>query len=238
MEPLKICMGWDSREEIAYSVAEYSIAKRSNYPVEIIPLKASDLSKAGLLNRTVVVKNGQSWDVISEAPQSTEFAISRFLTPLVVKTGFVVFMDCDIVCRADIKELFDLADPRYAVQCVKHNYKPIEGQKMDGQLQTLYQRKNWSSVMMFNCDHPANKWLTVETINAMPGRFLHAFSWLNNEQIGGLPKEWNCLVGEEGYNIEEAKLLHYTRGGPWMKVSNGELADKIWRDEHYGYINS
>ena len=127
-------------------------------------------------------------------------------------------MDCDMILTTDIKELFDQADDRYAVMCVKHDYKVKEGYKMDGQKQTIYPRKNWSSVMLFNCSHPANRELTMDLINSpeINGAYLHRFGWLKDYDIGELDHTWNYLVGV--YNdIDKPNLIHYTEGGPWFE---------------------
>jgi hypothetical protein len=239
--PFHVYMGYDKREVAAYEVAEYSLNRRASCSVKVVPLKASDLSTQGFLHRTVVIQNGQMWDVISEAPQSTEFAISRFLTPILHKkqtgkSGWALFVDCDVLFLDDIANLLPLLDDTYAVMCVKHSYTPTPGMKMDSQAQTLYRRKNWSSVMAFNCDHPSNDKLTIEMVNSLPGRDLHRFCWLQDEEIGPLPKEWNALIGEPGYDIETAKIAHYTRGGPWFEPFYGDtsglpLSDQIWLDE-------
>jgi len=235
---LNVYLGYDPREDIAFKVAEHSLLARASEDVQVTPLEARHLSEVGLLWRTVVYQQGQMWDVISEAPQSTEFAISRFLTPIIQEQGWALFADCDVLFLDDVKNLFDLADPQYAVMCVKHNYKPRDGLKMDSQAQTLYNRKNWSSVMLFNCDHPSNAALTTEVVNSVPGRDLHRFFWLQDHEIGDLPKEWNCLVGEHGYDIDTAKIAHFTLGGPWLGGTNGEEADAVWLAEHKAYLES
>lgn len=239
--PFHVYMGFDKREEEAYKVAEFSLKRRASRPVKVIPLKASELNEQGFLNRVVAIQNGQMWDVISEAPQSTEFAISRFLTPILHKansglSGWALFVDCDVLFLEDIANLLPLLDDSYALMCVKHEYAPNPAAKMDAQAQTLYQRKNWSSVMAFNCDHPSNDRLTVEMVNSLPGRDLHRFCWLQDHEIGALPKEWNALIGEDGYDIKTAKIAHYTRGGPWFgpfvgDTSSVPLSDRIWLDE-------
>lgn len=239
--PFHIYMGYDKREEEAYKVAEYSIKRRATCSVKVVPLKAADLSAQGFLHRVVAIQDGKMWDVISEAPQSTEFAISRFLTPILHKTqkgvsGWALFVDCDVLFLDDVANLLPLLDDQYALMCVKHKYTPKLGAKMDAQTQTLYQRKNWSSVMAFNCDHPSNDKLTVEMVNSLPGRDLHRFCWLQDHEIGELPKEWNALIGEEGYAIEGAKIAHYTLGGPWFEPFYGDtsslpLHDRMWLDE-------
>jgi lipopolysaccharide biosynthesis glycosyltransferase len=161
---------------------------------------------------------------------ATEFAISRFLVPHLAKSGWALFMDCDMLVRADLMELFALADPSKAVMCVKHRHVPPPGLKMDGQEQTRYARKNWSSVMLLNRDHPANKRLTVEMINSVPGRDLHRFCWLEDDKIGELPPEWNFLVGHTKLpRGKSPKIVHFTEGTPAMAgYENVEFADEFW----------
>lgn len=162
---------------------------------------------------------------------ATEFAISRFCVPFLQKKGWALFVDCDVVCLGDIKELFALADDKYAVMVVKHDYKPTETTKMDCQVQTTYSRKNWSSVVLWNCAHPANKELTLEKLNTWPGRDLHAFKWLKEEEIGELNYGWNCLVGVNDEKAIRVGILHFTAGGPWIKDWKGGLLDDVWLDE-------
>jgi lipopolysaccharide biosynthesis glycosyltransferase len=168
---------------------------------------------------------------------STEFAISRFLTKELAGKGWALFMDCDVLIRRDLNYLMQEADPRYAVMCVQHpNYVPPETTKMDGQLQTLYARKNWSSVMLFNCDHPSNKALTVEMVNTLPGRDLHRFCWLKDEEIGALDPAWNWLVGTSDPSINPG-IVHFTAGGPWLSdYENVPYADE-WRAERTRWLN-
>ena len=147
---------------------------------------------------------------------ATEFAISRFCIPLLVgeEKGWALFVDCDVLCLADISELFALADERFAVMVVKHQQAAKEGDvKMDGQIQTAYSRKNWSSVVLWNLNHYAHDRLRLEILNTWPGRDLHAFKWLADSEIGELPQEWNHLVGVTKSN-HRPKLLHYTLGTP------------------------
>ena len=164
---------------------------------------------------------------------STEFAISRFCVPFIQTKGWALFMDSDIVCLTDINKLFELADDRYAVMVVKHDYTPSESLKMDGQIQTVYNRKNWSSVMLFNTSHPSHlKLKSVDRINKLPGRELHRFCWLEDDEIGSLPKEWNHLVGVDP--IEEAskaKILHFTLGLPIFPDWIPQPLDNVWLTE-------
>lgn len=161
---------------------------------------------------------------------ATEFAISRFCVPFLQHNGWALFVDCDIVCLADIRELFALADDRYAVMVVKHKQESGPETKMDGQAQTYYSRKNWSSVMLFNCGHPSHERLSQEDLNTWPGRDLHAFNWLEDEVIGELPAEWNWLVNVEP-DMERPKIAHFTLGGPWIKDWKETHWDGIWLDE-------
>jgi hypothetical protein len=233
---LTVFLGWDSREQKAYDVARNSIWKRTQHPIQIIPLKLQHL---GMLTRPIEKRDGKMWCPISEAPMSTEFAISRFCVPFLKDRGWALFADCDIICWSDIKELFALADDKYAVMCVKHdNGEPgtffTQGVslKMDGQLQTFYARKNWSSVVLWNCDHPNTKRLSLQMLNTLPGRDLHAFSWLNDEEIGELPQQWNWLVNVTPGEPEKKGIWHYTLGGPWFEKYKDAPYSKDWIEEY------
>lgn len=233
-EPLCIFMGFDSREIDAYNVAKWSIERRASRPVLISPLYLPHLGRVH--HRRIEMKEGQMWCPISNAPMSTEFANSRFVVPFIQRSGWALFMDCDVLCLSDIAELFALADPRYAVMVVKHQHDQIAeaaagqiGTKMDGQLQTFYRRKNWSSVVLWNLDHPAKHKLSNERFNCWPGRQLHAFDWLEDDEIGELPASWNHLVGID--TDERADILHYTLGGPWIPNWKGGPMDHRWLAE-------
>lgn len=236
---LKIYMGWDSRETVAYDVARRSIMRQTSLPKAtfVRPLELRHLTAPGgkfpLLTRPIEkTEDGKLWDPISGAPMATEFAVSRFCVPFLQQKGWALFVDCDIVCLEDIAKLFALADPKYAVQCVQHNLAPApEGAtKMDGQPQTNYSRKNWSSVVLWNCAHPANKELTLEKLNTWPGRDLHAFKWLPDELIGALPPEWNHLVGIDSPRRKPA-IAHFTLGGPWLPNWEPRPGDELWLRE-------
>lgn len=229
MQPLSIYIGYDAREHEAYEVACGSITRRASVPVLITPLYLPHLGH--LLTRTIERgRDGSLWCPISEAPMSTEFAISRFCVPFIQQKGWALFTDCDVLCLADIAELFALADERYAVMVVKHQYQPTEATKMDGQVQTTYQRKNWSSVVLWNCEHIAHRRLTRDRLNNWPGRDLHAFRWLDDDEIGELPGEWNYLVGVSRLT-RAPSLLHFTLGGPWLPNWAGGPLDRSWLAE-------
>lgn len=234
----KVFIGFDPREADAYAVAEASIKAHTSGQVQIHPIDLKYLRmeypQAPYLKpmywRPTSRVDGQLWDDISGAPMSTEFAISRFLVPhLAEYKGWALFMDCDMLIRSDLHNLFALADNKYAVMCVKHDYEPTEAVKMDGQAQSRYARKNWSSVMLFNCEHPSNKALHPQYVNAQPGRDLHRFAWLPDDQIGELEASWNWLVGHSSQEIEP-DIVHFTTGIPSMPgYENVPYADE-WRD--------
>ena len=226
---MKIYIGFEPREISAFIVTLSSL--RRQFPAaEIYSLLLDKLRHDQLYRRSTVVKDGRLFDNISEHPMSTEFAISRFLVPYLAQTGWALFTDCDVLARNGAAGLEEYADPKYAVLCVKHNYQPTDTAKMDGQVQSRYHRKNWSSVCYWNCDHPANKrLLTLEYINSVPGRDLHAFNWLKDEEIGELPSEYNYLVGTS--KCADPKIVHFTEGTPHMVgYYDCEYADE-WRAE-------
>jgi lipopolysaccharide biosynthesis glycosyltransferase len=217
---MKIFVGYDPREDIAYQVCKHSIV--SKQPNAIVrPLIQKELREKGLYTRPV------------DKLASTEFTFTRFLVPELCNfEGWAVFMDCDMLLTTDIAELFAQADDRYAVMCVQHDYKPKESTKMDGQTQTVYPRKNWSSVMLINCGHPSNQQLDIDLVNSpeINGAYLHRFSWLKDDEIGSLDHTWNYLVGV--YNdIKRPKLIHYTEGGPWFENYRNCEFHNEWKDE-------
>ena len=224
----RIYIGYDPREDEAYEVARRSIWKRTKEPLQIYPLRLEHL---GMLTRPIEKKDGQLWCPISEAPMSTEFAISRFCVPFLQDKGWALFLDCDTLCHEDIGNLFDLADEKYAVQVVKHRQENGETTKMDGQIQTYYSRKNWSSVVLWNLDHPANKSFRVEQLNSWPGRDLHAFKWLKDSEIGELPQKWNWLINVTEGEPKEEGIWHFTLGIPtFAGYDQGSYAKEWWNE--------
>lgn len=225
-----VWIGFDRREVDAFAVARHSIVRRLTQPIPVRGVHLPDLRAKGLYSRRMSTRDGRLWDDISNAPCATEFSLTRFLTPHLAGNGWALFVDCDVMARTNVARLFDLADPKYAVMCVKHEHKAVEGLKMDGQVQTAYQRKNWSSVMLFNVAHPANRALTLDYINTAKGLDLHQFAWLDDDLIGALPKEWNHLVGVDAPN-PDAKIAHMTLGIPTMPGYEAcEFAEE-WRNE-------
>lgn len=225
VKPLRVFIGQDSREIEAYDVAVHSLLAATSVPVSVIPLNERRLAETGMLRRATD-KRGQSYDLPSNAPVSTEFAISRFLVPILAQSGWCLFTDCDMVFLSDVRELFDLADDRFAVMVVKHEHAG-GGTKMDGQPQLAYTRKNWSSVVLWNCDHPANRRLSVVDVRERRGFDLHNFYWLHDSEIGELPRSWNWLVGVIP-KPDPLHLAHFTLGGAWLPNWPHTEHDGIW----------
>lgn len=220
---LRTYIGYDQREKSAYDVA----ARTANdFGCQVIPLYEDRLRLSGMLTRPTDRRGGM-FDLNSNAPQSTEFAIARFFVPLLAHSGWCLFADADVVFMQDPHELLEIANPSKAVQVVKHPPYELTDTKMDGQKQTSYPRKLWSSVMLWNCDHPANKRLNLTTLNQWPGRDLHAFRWLADEEIGDLPAEANWLVGMMP-KPERPIIAHMTLGGPWLAGWTPHEHDELW----------
>lgn len=212
-QKLKIYVGYDSREDIAWQVARHSILRHTSGDVEIYPLKQTTLRELGLYTRP-------------QDNASTEFSITRFLTPyLAAFDGWAIFVDCDFLFTRDVTEILDLLDDSKALYCVQHDYTPANMIKMDGKQQTVYPRKNWSSFMAFNCTHPKVKALTPEIVNTESPGYLHRFTWLDDADIGELDREWNFLEGEYEKPDQMPMCVHYTNGGPWFED---------WQDVDFG----
>lgn len=148
---------------------------------------------------------------------STEFTYSRFLIPWVCNfKGWALYCDSDFIFLEDVRQLESLIDNDCAVMVCKHpDYQPKTEFKMQGQKQTAYKRKNWSSLILWNCNHKSNQELTPDLVNYAQGLYLHQFKWLQDNEIGDIPLEWNTLVGYA--SLENAKALHYTDGTENMK---------------------
>lgn len=221
MSELRVYVGHEAREQRSFNIAMATASAQGFVPE---PLYEDRLRASGLLTRPTD-RRGQMWDLTSNAPQATAFAVARFFTPLLAHTGWALCVDCDMVFLRHARELRQLADPRYAVMVVKHNVGAVSGTKMDGQVQTSYPRKLWSAVTLWNVDHPANRRLNLTTLNSWPGRDLHAFGWLAVDEIGELPMEWNWLVGMQDKPSAPA-IAHFTLGTPEL-LPNCEHAE-IW----------
>ncbi len=221
---LKIYVGWDSREDIAWQVCRHSIRRHASRPVEVYPLKQPALRELGLYTR-----DGDN--------AATEFSITRFLTPwLSAHDGWSIFVDCDFLFTTDVWSIFDGIEADKALHVVQHDYTPANAVKMDGKQQTVYPRKNWSSFMLFDAAHPRVRALTPAVVNSESPAYLHRFSWLDDSEIGALDLGWNFLEGEYPKPETPPNCIHYTNGGPWFddwqKVDFGDL----WRAEQDRYL--
>lgn len=234
MDNRSVYIGWDSREGVAYSVCRHSVVRRSKKEPTIVPLKHRELRKQGLFRRPWLVdsETGGWTDLIDNKPFSTEFSHTRFLVPALHKKGWALFCDADMLFNCDIEEVFKHIDDRYAVMVVPHRHQPKLNKKMDDRPQALYDRKNWSSFILFNCDHPANRSLTPEIVSTKSGSWLHGFNWLKDSQIGFLPFDFNWIDGSSPVLSTLPKVIHYTYGGPWFQgLSDVKFAEN-WIEEY------
>jgi lipopolysaccharide biosynthesis glycosyltransferase len=216
---INIFIGYDHREAIAYHVCANSIIRQSSKPVSFTPL---------------ALQNLQNYEE-KHTDGSNQFIYSRFLVPhLMGYKGWAIFMDGDMILRDDITNLWNLRDESKAVMVVKHDYQTRMTEKYLGSKNENYPRKNWSSVILWNCEHPANQVVTPEFVQNATGAQVHRFSWLADNLIGELPKEWNWLDMEYEYN-PEAKLVHYTLGTPCFHefADQGDFANEWHRERLY-----
>ena len=214
---LKIYVGYDSREDIAWEVCRYSLIRHAVGEISICPLKQPPLRELGLYTRP------------EDKTASTEFSLTRFLTPFLADTdGWSMFVDCDFLFTGDITAQIASLDPSKAVYVVQHEYTPQQTVKMDGKAQAHYPRKNWSSMMLFNGRHPDVQALRPDVVNTADPAHLHRFNWITNAaDIGALDLDWNFLVGEYEAPDKVPTAIHYTNGGPWFPN---------WIDVDYGQL--
>lgn len=216
MSTIRVFIGYDGREAAAFSVLSHSIHARSSRPVSITPVMLSELQAVFKRERNPL--------------QSTDFSFSRFLVPYLCDfRGWAIFMDCDMLARDDIARLWELREERYAVQVVKHVHVPKEDTKFLGAVQTKYEKKNWTSVMLMNCAQCTA--LTPEYVNRASGLELHQFKWLEGDPlIGEIPSAWNHLVGYDAPRAD-ASLVHFTIGGPYFDAYRDCEYAREWFDE-------
>ncbi len=220
---LNVFVGYDKREHEAWEVCKYSILTHCP-EATVTPIVQKELRSKGIYTR-------------KDDNASTDFSLTRFLVPYLMHyKDYAVFMDCDMLVNTDIRELFELSDSKFAVQVVKHMHDPWTKEKMDAQKQTKYPKKNWSSLILFNCGHKKNKNLTPEVVSSVTPSFLHRLEWLSESDVGELPLTWNWL---EGYykvpsNGTIPNNIHWTEGGPWFdnyrNVDYADLWDKMYKE--------
>ena len=217
---IPVYAGFDPREEVGYHTFSSSLIHTSSEPVSIIPLHQ------GLM--------GKFYDA-GDRDGTNSFIYLRFLIPYLQRyTGFAIFMDgADMILKSDIVELWNMRDEYKAVQVVKHDYRTKNPRKYIGTAMEAdnrdYPRKNWSSVMILNCGHPAWNSVTPESVKTHTGNYLHRFQFIPDNHIGELPISWNWMPQEHGDN-PEAKLIHYTAGVPGFPAhKNGPMVEP-WFD--------
>jgi len=211
---IKIFIGYDPVETIAFHTMVQSLIDTSSNPISITPLNIRNLKKQFYRQRDI--------------KQSNEFSFIRFLVPYLCNySGYAVYFDCDMMLRADVSELLELVDPSKAISVVQHVYEPKDQIKYLDAIQYSYPRKNWSSVILWNCSHKKNKILTKEYVGNSTGLELHRFTWLEDNEIGELDLCWNWLVGEYKKTSSEVKNVHWTNGGPYFnEYKNVEFSDE------------
>jgi hypothetical protein len=224
---IRCFLGYDPREAVAMHVCTSSILRRASKPVSFTYLAKNQFDEDYVethLPESDLVKAGY--------PASNAFVFSRFLVPWLCDfQGWAIFLDGDMVVKDDIVKLWRMRDPFAAAQVVKHQYQTRHPIKYLGGVNEDYPRKNWSSVILWNCGHYRNRRLYPDFVAQQGGDYLHQFKWLDDQFIGDLPHEWNWLVGEYEPS-SEAKLLHYTVGGPYFEdYADCDHADD-WREEH------
>ena len=197
---INVFIGFDEGEKVSYHILSESIRRQSSVPVSITPLCLSNLPE---FKRKL------------QPNQSTEFAFSRFLVPYLSEyKGWSLFLDCDMMFRDNIKNLWDMIDENKSIMCCKHDYTPKQNVKFRGAKNEPFPKKNWSSFMLMN--NQRCKMLTKEYVETATGLELHQFKWTHEENIGELPLEWNWLVGEYEHK-DDIYNVHYTKGGPWFE---------------------
>ena len=241
--PINVYVGYDAREHDAYEVCRHTLMKYNDndFSVNVIPLKHQEMRYYGLFyRRWVIDEDGQYWDELDGKPFSTEFSHTRFgiqeyATKVHKQRGWTMFVDCDFLFQRPVEELFDYINDKYAVMCVKFDWTPSNTIKMDNKIQTGYPRKLWSSLMLWNLDHPSNEKMGYYKLNESDGIDLHTFSWLKDEEIGTIPPEWNYVSGvtvlkpDTDYSemYREPAAIHFSEGGPWFEgYENVEYAEE------------
>ncbi len=221
---LTIYIGYDEKEKINYDVLVHSINRNQSNPVTIKPLIQSELRKSGSYYRD------------SQDGCATEFGFTRFLVPhLNDYQGWAVFMDCDMLLTRDPWEIMDHTNPEKSALCCQHDYKSSTNIKMDNMKQGSFPRKNWSSFILYNCEHPDCKRLTPESIANGSPAYLHQFKWTTDNKLGIMPLEFNWLVGEYDLYQKGKELpfnLHYTLGSPAF----ADLGFEQYRNCDYGDV--
>ena len=214
IKKLNIMIGYDKREISAYHTLCQSILENSSIPVSFTPINLTNLRK--FYKR----KKGPK--------DSTDFSISRFLVPYLSNfEGISLYLDCDFIIKGDVNELIKMANKnkKYSVWCVKHKHNPSETKKFLKEKQLRYQKKNWSSFMLFN--NKKCKILSAKKVEKSNGLYLHQFKWTKDNLIGSLDPKWNILIGYNKF-VKKYKGIHFTEGGPYIKEYKKSKHSNEW----------
>lgn len=210
----RVFFGHDDRVEAGTTAFLRSVIAHSTGPLALTPITQRNMRD---------VKEG-----------SNIFTFRRFLVPWMLGyRGWAVFVDgADMLCRADIGEIFDHVYHNDAVRVVKHDYTTKHARKYRGTSMECdnpdYERKQWAAVMLMNCGHFAWRRVTPEFVRCANTLDLLQLRFLPDALIGELPKVWNWLADESGAN-PDAKLLHFTAGIPAFPAhADAPMADE-WR---------
>ncbi len=211
MPRITVYVGYEPRQSLAYEVLRFSLESNSSEPLDIRPLRLDRLVR----------------DIVFRRPhdplQSTEFTYTRFLVPhLCGYKGRALYMDCDMLCLGDIAEIYSLDLAQVWLRVVKQSQVVTRATKMDGEIQTAYPRKNWSSLMLLNCE-TLTCW-SKEAVETKTGEWLHRFRPIPDERIGSLPAAWNVLDRHDS----DTRMVHYTEGGPWLPGCQDHPYGRIW----------
>lgn len=225
VDKITVVVGFDQRESILYHTFCQSVLEKTTSVVQFIPL----------------VNNSLNFYTEDHGDGSNDFIYTRFLVPYLCNfSGIAIYADSDMIFRSDISELYRLFDKNKAVQVVKHDYETKMSIKYLGNENVNYPKKNWSSLIIFNCQHRANRILTPDFVRLKPGSYLHRFSWLGDDEIGDLPPVWNWLAIEYPEN-NLAKNIHYTLGAPcfieFKETSMSAYWWDVYKRMHQGLAN-
>ena len=216
-----VVVGFDQREAVAYHAFTQSVIEKSSIPIRFLPLNINSLT-----NYKETHKDG-----------SNEFIYSRFLVPYLMNfKGWAIYADGDMVCLEDIKKLWNLRDNKYAIQVVKHDYKTKIKNKYWGNKNENYPKKNWSSLILWNCEHKSHKILTPDFIQKQTGAFLHRFNWIKDSEIGDINKEWNWLAMEYEEK-QDINLIHYTIGTPCFEEYQNSSLASYWKESFMSMLD-
>jgi hypothetical protein len=249
-----IFIGYDDREHEPYLVAKHTLEKHATVPIKVHKLHHKELRQAGLFTRSWTIdESGQYICNVDGKPFSTQFSHSRFLVPELWrnipdddKSPLTMFVDCDFLWTQDIGEMFKEIETKRLrnnksspVYCVQHDFNPTNEKKMDDIIQSKYNMKLWSAMMVFDMDNPDNAHLLPETVNTETGRWLHNFGWVtDSHRIGNIDEKWHYVPNHSEKNTTDIASIHYTEGGPWFPGYRNCRYGSIWWDELNDYLKS